>query len=92
MKTLLLLSAGLLPLAALAAEPAKAPEMETVIVGDREAAVGLYLLPWKEEAASDIDHPPHQYQLQALDAQQFRQQVEDEQANAAYRRVRLEPR
>lgn len=91
--------------ASLAAEPApdtrldtrldsRAPAMETVIVGDRDSAVGLYLLPWREEAASDIDLPPrrHEEAAQALDAARFRRTVADEQANAAYRQVRLEPR
>lgn len=89
-----LLAMLLWPLPGLAGETVSAPAMETVIVADREAAVGLYLLPWKEEAASDMDHPPQYYQppLAAPDLQQLRLQVQDEQANAAYRRVRLEPR
>lgn len=79
--------------AAEAAQP-KAPTMETVIVGDRDSAVGLYLLPWKEEAASDIDLPPrlHEVPAQALETSQFARHVGDEEANAAYRRVRVEPR
>ena len=35
----------------------------TTIYGDHEQALGLYLMPWKEEAASDIDRPPQLLQL-----------------------------
>lgn len=76
------------------APPPKAPAMETVIVADRDAAVGLYLLPWKEEAASDIDLPPrlHDVPAQALDPIRFARRTADDEADAAYRRVRVEPR
>lgn len=30
----------------------------STIVGDREAAVGLFLDPWREESPSDLDWPP----------------------------------
>lgn len=30
----------------------------TTIVGEQESALGLYLMPWKEDTASDRDRPP----------------------------------
>lgn len=30
----------------------------TTIVGDQEAAVGLFLAPWKDEARAELDRPP----------------------------------
>lgn len=66
----------------------------TTIIGERDAAVGLYLTPWKEEAPSDIDRPPLLFDVkpQAVDGQQFAERIETDDANAAYRRVRVEPR
>ncbi|MGH8444387.1 MAG: hypothetical protein ACREVL_03920 [Solimonas sp.] len=66
----------------------------TTIVGERETAVGLYLMPWQEEAPSDIDRPPQFFDQpqQAIDATAFHARVEADAANAAYRRVRVEPR
>lgn len=66
----------------------------TTIVGERDSAVGLYLTPWKEEAPSDIDRPPKLYSFQpeAIDAQRFAERTQADDANAAYRRVRVEPR
>lgn len=34
------------------------PTLGTTIFGDHEQALGLYLMPWQEELASDIDRPP----------------------------------
>jgi hypothetical protein len=39
-------------------ESAAAETLGTTIFGDQEQALGLYLMPWQEEAASDIDRPP----------------------------------
>ena len=66
----------------------------TTIVGERETAVGLYLMPWQEEAPSDIDRPPARFSmpLQAVDAKRLQAQTASDEANAAYRRVRTEPR
>lgn len=71
-----------------------AGEQGTTLVGQRDAAVGLYLLPWKEEDPSDIDRPPRRFDAAGgpVDPAQFSAQVRSDQANAAYRRVRLEPR
>ncbi|WP_029891435.1 hypothetical protein [Polycyclovorans algicola] len=56
------LMAGLAPLGVAADDtetvPATAAAVGTTIFGDHEQALGLYLMPWKEEAASDIDRPP----------------------------------
>ncbi|WP_043113456.1 hypothetical protein [Solimonas soli] len=66
----------------------------TTIIGERETAVGLYLLPWQEEAPSDIDRPPAQYVPGAtpIEAAQLHALTASDEANAAYRRVRTEPR
>lgn len=66
----------------------------TTIVGERETAVGLYLLPWQEEAPSDIDRPPARFEMpaQAPDGERLRALSDADEANAAYRRVRTEPR
>lgn len=76
------------------AEPPAAPEAGTTLVGEREEAVGLYLLPWKSEAPSDIDRPPALFGAAAgpVDPAQFTAQTAADEAGAAYRRVRLEPR
>lgn len=79
----------------LAAAPVFAGEGEgTTIVGEREAAVGLYLLPWREEAPSAIDRPPRPLMdaPAPLDAAAFARRVDSDEAEAAYRRVRVEPR
>jgi hypothetical protein len=76
-------------LAAAAAEPAE--PAGTTIVGEREAAVGLYLAPWQDEQASDLDRPPGLYDvpLQILDPQRFGLQAEYDEAIRDYRRERL---
>lgn len=92
------LVAGVLLLAACAApvfaEPPPADDGGTTIVGERETAVGLYLLPWQEEAPSDIDRPPAHFEMpaQAPDGERLRALSAADEAGAAYRRVRTEPR
>ena len=95
------LMAALLPMmlvgAAAAADPV-APEAAgtagTTIVGEREAAVGLYLLPWQEENRSELDRPPILYRgvSSAIDARHFADRVASDEAEAAHRRMRAEPR
>jgi len=89
---LLALGSGLVAMPGWAQTPAAGEG--TTIVGERETAVGLYLLPWQEEAPSDIDRPPARYAPDAapLDAEQLRAATASDEANAAYRRVRTEPR
>ncbi len=63
----------------------------TTIVGERDAAVGLYLMPWQEESALDVDRPPGMFDvsLQPIDVDGFGRWVEYEDARARYRRERL---
>ena len=92
--------AALLPTmlaAAVAAADPVAPEAGTAgttIVGEREAAVGLYLLPWQEENRSELDRPPLLYRgvSSAIDARHFADRVASDEAEAAHRRMRAEPR
>lgn len=35
----------------------------TVIGDEEEAAIGLFLRPWREEAVSDIDRPPRSHDM-----------------------------
>ncbi len=68
-----------------------AAEAGTTIVGEREAAVGLYLAPWQDEQASDLDRPPALFDVPAevLDAERFQRLAEYDEAVGAYRRERL---
>ncbi len=86
-----------MPAAASAAEPPRAqaaPEIGTNIVGERDTAVGLYLVPWREESASDMDRPPRLYDvpLEPLDAEAFAARVQTQESIAAYRRSRTDRR
>jgi hypothetical protein len=60
----------------------------TTIVGERDAALGLYLTPWKEEQPDNIDPPPSLLDEppQALDARGFALQARDAATISAYRR------
>ncbi|MES0874926.1 hypothetical protein [Sinimarinibacterium thermocellulolyticum] len=74
-----------------AAAPDTAEPAGTTIVGEREAAVGLHLAPWQDEAAFDLDRPPglHDVPLQALDPRRFELQADYDEAIRDYRRERL---
>jgi hypothetical protein len=74
-----------------ATEEPPAEAAGTTIVGERESALGLYLAPWQNEAASDLDRPPGllDVPLQRLDAARFERQVQYQEAIDAYRRERL---
>lgn len=63
----------------------------TTVIGEREAAVGLYLTPWREEAASDIDRAPRLYEpgSEAIDGTDLVRQVETRESMEAYWRLRL---
>ena len=82
--------AGSTALPAASATPAAEAE-GTTIVGEREAAIGLYLAPWQDETSSDLDRPPGLYDvpLQPLDPMQFRLQADYDEAIRDYRRERL---
>lgn len=90
----LLLASPIVMAAEAGAEQKAGGEAGTTIVGEREAAVGLYLLPWQEENRSDIDRPPVLYRglTEKIDAPHFVDRVASDEAEAAYRRVRLEPK
>lgn len=91
--------------AVLAAKPAAAPVENpavdttqqaaagTTIVGERESDQGLYLTPWKEEHADDIDPPPGLLDVPPgpVDPRAFARQVRDAATLAAYRRELLQP-
>ncbi len=68
-------------------------EAGTTIVGERESDVGLYLTPWKEEQADNIDPPPSLLDEppQPLDARSFARQVRDATTVTAYRREQRLP-
>jgi hypothetical protein len=80
-----------------AAPPAENPAVDTTdgttIVGERESDQGLYLTPWKEEHADDIDPPPGLLDIRpaAVDPRAFARQVRDAATLAAYRRELLQP-
>ncbi|MFA5940449.1 MAG: hypothetical protein WC809_13915 [Sinimarinibacterium sp.] len=87
-----MLALTLLAVALPAAGAAPAADAEgTTIVGEREAAIGLYLAPWQDETSSDLDRPPGLYDvpLQPLDPQRFRLQADYDETIRDYRRERL---
>ena len=89
MKALALLL-SLLPAIALAQAPAN--EAGTTIVGEQESAVGLFLTPWQEERASDLDRPPSRLApaVPATDAADFARSAAAYDNLQAYRREQLQ--
>ena len=86
------------PVAA-AAGPVESPAVDTMqqklsdgpgttIVGERDSDLGLYLTPWKEEHADNIDPPPSllDEQPQTVNPRGFARQVRDASTISAYRR------
>lgn len=71
---------------------AESPEAGTTIVGEQEAAVGLYLMPWQDEHASDIDRPPSRLDPAAgtLDAEGYRRRSAMAETLLSYRREQLQ--
>lgn len=63
----------------------------TTIIGEQEAAVGLYLTPWREELASDVDRAPRLYEAsgEAVEAAALQRQVDVRESMDAYWRLRL---
>ncbi|WP_428309358.1 hypothetical protein [Hydrocarboniphaga sp.] len=90
-------AALLLSLAAMNADaaPGEKPAVDTQtpvgtnVIGEQESAVGLYLMPWQEEAAGDADRPPSRVSeaLAPVDTTQFEGQVRTDASIAAYRRA-----
>ncbi|MDB5988299.1 MAG: hypothetical protein JWR16_3352 [Nevskia sp.] len=64
----------------------------TTIVGDQDAAVGLYLTPWKDESAADTDRAPGLLDQKPapFNPVAFKQQIENDDALAAFRRAHME--
>ena len=63
------------------------PEIGTVIIGDQESAVGLYLMPWKDESAADMKRPPGltDFSAEPLDEADFRRQSDYYESATAFR-------
>lgn len=88
------LLASLIATGAVAA-PGEKPAVDTPsaagtnVIGEQESAVGLYLMPWQEEAAGDADRPPSRVSepLTPVDTTQFAGQVRTDASIAAYRRA-----
>ena len=61
----------------------------TTIIGEKESAIGLYITPWKEEYAGDMDRPPGLLDESPapLGARAFHGRVEYYDTVAAYRRA-----
>jgi len=64
----------------------------TEIIGDQDSAVGLFLTPWKNETAADIDRAPGLLDVKSrpVDVKTFTQTLENDEALAAYRRSRMQ--
>lgn len=84
----LLLSLCLCCSVALAQPPA--PESGTTIVGEQESAVGLFLTPWQDERASNLDRPPSRLAPATPDAGSFAASAAAYEAQGAYRREQLQ--
>ena len=65
----------------------------TTIVGDGESDQGLYLTPWKDEHADNIDPPPSLLDVQPrpINPRALARQVRDAATVTAYRREQLQP-
>lgn len=76
--------------ASAATEDGSAPG--TTIVGDQEAAVGLYLAPWQEEAPAEMSRPPGLIQETPapMDPELFERATAYREAAVGYRRERLQ--
>lgn len=84
-----------------AVAPAENPAVDTMpqggegttIVGERESDQGLYLTPWKDEHADNLDPPPGLLDVQprTVEPRAFARQVRDAATLNAYRRELLQP-
>lgn len=63
----------------------------TTVVGEQDAAIGLFVNPWKEHEASTTDRPPRLYDMPfaPVDAEAFRQAVDIRQSLDTHRLQRL---
>ncbi len=80
-----------LALVAAAAQGQEATGFGTAIIGEQEAAIGLFITPWGEDEASNIDRPPRLFEvpLEPLDPAAFGNQVRAWQRIGDARRSRL---
>ena len=78
--------------AAPAAQTARTQQAGTTIIGDGEAPAGMFITPWQNEQASDIDWPPRILEEPAavLEPEAARRRMELDAARAAWRRSRLQ--
>ncbi len=91
------ISALLMSMALLYTAPAPAQaatdqgHLGTTVIGEQEAAIGLFVNPWKEQEASTTDRPPRLFDmpLAPLDSEGFRQSVGARQNLSAERLQRL---
>ncbi|MGQ0699797.1 MAG: hypothetical protein ACT4PZ_16335 [Panacagrimonas sp.] len=69
-----------------------APEAGITIMGDQDAAVGLFLAPWKDERRGDVDRAPALLDPAAAptDAQGFARSATYYMTGRAYRVERLQ--
>ncbi len=67
-------------------------ELGTRVLGEPEAAVGLFIAPWREEAASTTDRPPRLFDIPyaPVDAGEFRSSVEMQRQLQVFRRATLQ--
>ncbi len=70
-----------------------APDPGTTVVGEAESHQGLYLTPWKEEHADNIDPPPSLLDVppSPVEPHAFARRVRDAASIDAYRREQLLP-
>lgn len=88
----LLMSAALLYAAPAPAQAAtEQTQLGTTVIGEQDAAIGLFVNPWKEQDASTTDRPPRLFDmpLVPLDSSAFRLSVDARQNRAAERLQRL---
>lgn len=73
---------------------AEEPRVGSTVIGDRELALGLVLMPWKEEAPSDVDRPPrlHDPRPRPLSDAAIRAEARHFETVQEYRRTRVDRR
>lgn len=93
-RAVVLLSAMLCAWAAAAQDdeqPAVTPEPGgTTIVGERDTAVGLFVSPWQEQAASALETAPGPYDvpMQPVEIERFRRLADYDRVSRDYERER----
>lgn len=84
---------GCIAAAPIAADDASSPAATagTTVVGEQDAAVGLFLAPWKNESRSELDRPPRLLDpdFAPVDAVGYARSAEHYASGRAYRAERL---